>query len=220
MLQRKEKQMFTGIIEEIGKIKVIQKIGKNNSLTISCNRILEDMKLGDSIAVNGICLTVSRFDNKSFTADVMQVTIQKSNLGKCRAGEYVNMERALQLKSRLGGHLVSGHIDGTGKIMSITKNENAKIYKIQINSEQRKYMIAEGSICIDGISLTISELEQDHLTISIIPETMKNTILQYKKPGDTINIESDMLGKYLYNFLQKKSTKDISIDFLSENGYV
>ena len=214
--------MFTGIIEEIGKISEIKKTGKDNSLTISCTSIIEDMKLGDSIAVNGICLTVSRFDNKSFTADVMPITFQKSNLKTCRSGEFINLERALQLKSRLGGHLVSGHIDGIGKITSITKHENATRIKIQIDPEQRKYFIVEGSICIDGISLTIAELEQDHLTVSIIPETMRNTILQYKKSGDTVNIESDLLGKYLYNFLQYegKVKSNISIQFLAEHGYV
>ena len=214
--------MFTGIIEEIGKINEIKKTRKNNSLTISCNHILEDMKLGDSIAVNGICLTVSKFDSTSFTADVMHVTFQKSNLEKYRSGEFVNLERALQLKSRLGGHLVSGHIDGTGNIISIAKYENAVKIKIQINPEQIKYMIPEGSICIEGISLTIAELKQNHLIVSIIPETIKNTILQYKKIGDIVNIESDMLGKYLYNFLQNegKDKSNISMQFLAENGFV
>ena len=214
--------MFTGIIEEIGKIIEIKKIGKNSFLTISCTRILEDIKLGDSIAVNGICLTVSKFDNKSFTADVMPVTYQKSNLINCRNGKFINLERALQLISRLSGHLVSGHIDGTGKIISITKNENATLFKIQIDLEQRKYMISEGSICIDGISLTIAELERDHFIISIIPETMQNTILQYKKSGDTVNIESDMVGKYLYNFIKNegKEKNNISMQFLTEHGFV
>ncbi len=214
--------MFTGIIEEVGKIIEIKKTGKDNSLTISCQTVIEDIKLGDSIAVNGICLTVSGFDNRSFTADVMPVTFQKSNLKTCQIGEFINLERALQLKSRLGGHLVSGHIDGTGIIKSITKQDNATKIKIQINPEQRKYMIPEGSICIDGISLTIAELEKDHLTISIIPETMINTILQYKKTNDTVNIESDILGKYLYNFQQNegKRRKDISMQFLTENGFV
>jgi riboflavin synthase len=214
--------MFTGIIEEIGKIIEIKKIGKNNFLTISCKTVLKNIKLGDSIAVNGICLTVSRFDNNSFTADVMPVTFQKSNLEKCRVAEFVNLERALQLQSRLGGHLVNGHIDGTGKIISITKIENAILFKIQIDLEQKKYMIPEGSICIEGISLTIAELEQNHLIVSIIPETMRNTILQYKKASDTVNIESDMLGKYLYNFLQNegKEKSNISMQFLAENGFV
>ena len=214
--------MFTGIIEEIGNIKEIKNTGINNSLTISCTKLLEDIKLGDSIAVNGICLTVSKFDNKSFTADVMPVTIQKSNLRNCRSGEFINLERALQLESRIGGHLVSGHIDGTGKIISITKYENAIIFKIQIDPELRKYMIPEGSICIDGISLTIAELERNHLTVSIIPETMQNTILKYKKIDDTVNIESDMVGKYLYNFLQDqgKTKSNISMKFLAENGFI
>jgi riboflavin synthase len=213
--------MFTGIIEEIGKITEIKKIGKNNSLTISCKTVLEDIKLGDSIAVNGICLTISKFDNTSFTSDVMPVTFQKSHIGNYCIGELVNLERALQLQSRLGGHLVSGHIDGTGNIKSITKYENATKFKIQIDPEQRKYFIVEGSICIDGISLTIAELEQDYLTTSIIPETMRNTTLQYKKTGDKVNIESDLLGKYLYNFLQYKGKvkSNISIQFLAEHGY-
>lgn len=214
--------MFTGIIEEIGKISEIKKTGKDNSLTISCTHILEDMKLGDSIAVNGICLTVSKFDSTSFTADVMPVTFQKSNLEKYRSGEFVNLERALQLKSRLGGHLVSGHIDGIGKITSITKYENATKFKIQIDPEQRKYFIVEGSICIEGISLTIAELEQNYFIVSIIPETMLNTILQYKKSGDMVNIESDMLGKYLYYFQQNEGKKknDISMQFLAEHGFI
>lgn len=212
--------MFTGIIEEIGKINEIKETGKKNSITISCNTVLGDMKLGDSIAVNGICLTVSRFDDKIFTADVMPVTFQKSNLKNNRSGEFVNLERALQLKSRLGGHLVSGHIDGSGKIVSITKQDNATKFKIQIDPKQRKYLIPEGSICIDGISLTIAELEQDNLTVSIIPETIRNTTLQYKKTSDTVNIESDMVGKYLYNFNQRKTKKDISVNFLEENGFL
>lgn len=178
------------------------------------------MKLGDSIAVNGICLTVNSFDSKGFTADVMPVTFQKSNLNRSKMGDRVNLERALQLQSRLGGHLVSGHIDGTGIITQIANNENAVEFKIRINSEQRKFMIPEGSICIDGISLTIAELENDFLIVSIIPETIRNTILQYKKAGDEVNIESDLIGKYLYNFLQKTPTNDISLNFLKENGYV
>lgn len=212
--------MFTGIIEEIGRIERIIKNSSNNSISISCSKILEDMKLGDSISVNGICLTVNSFDSRGFTADMMLVTFQKSNLRKYRIGEFVNLERALMLKSRLGGHLVSGHIDGTGKIISLTKQDNATKFKIQIDPEQRKFMIPEGSICIDGISLTIAELGSDFLIISIIPETMKNTILQDKKTGDEVNIESDMVGKYLYNFLQNKPTKDISMNFLRDNGYV
>ena len=212
--------MFTGIIEEIGRIERIIKNSSNNSISISCSKILEDMKLGDSISVNGICLTVNSFDSRGFTADMMLVTFQKSNLRKYRIGEFVNLERALMLKSRLGGHLVSGHIDGTGKIISLTKQDNATKFKIQIDPEQRKFMIPEGSICIDGISLTIAELGSDFLIISIIPETMKNTILQDKKAGDEVNIESDMVGKYLYNFLQNKPTKDISMNFLRDNGFV
>ena len=211
--------MFTGIIEEIGRIERITRSGSQNSLTISCHDILADMKPGDSIAVNGICLTVHSYDANGFTADVMPVTFQKSGLQNCRIGEQVNLERALQLQSRIGGHLVSGHIDGVGRIISVQNLENAVLFRIAIDQKQRKYLIPEGSICLDGISLTIAELGKDFCVVSLIPETMKNTILPYKKPGDLLNIETDMIGKYLYNFLQNKENKDISLEFLKENGF-
>ncbi|MCF7794447.1 MAG: riboflavin synthase [Candidatus Cloacimonetes bacterium] len=211
--------MFTGIIEEIGRIERVIKSGSMSSISISCNKVLDDIKLGDSIAVNGICLTVNSFDNKTFTADVMPVTFQKSNLSKCRMGEEVNLERALQLKSRLGGHLVSGHIDGIGEILSVQKQKNSTLLEISINTDQIKFLIPEGSISIDGISFTIADLKINSFLVSIIPETMKKTIMQNKKVGDFVNLESDIIGKYLYNFLQKKEKKDISLTFLKENGF-
>jgi riboflavin synthase len=211
--------MFTGIIEEIGKIERINRTGSKNSITVSCYKVLEDIKVGDSIAVNGICLTVNSFNERGFTADVMPITFQKSSLNHSRIGDHVNLERALQLQSRLGGHLVNGHIDGVGKIISIQKMENAFLFWISIDSEQRKFLIAEGSVCLDGVSLTIAELGLNHLIISIIPETMRNSILQFKKSGDAVNIETDIIGKYLYNFQQNEEKKDISMDFLKENGF-
>ena len=212
--------MFTGIIEEIGRIERISRSGTNSSLAISCRKILEDMKKGDSIALNGICLTVKTFDPNGFTADVMPVTLQKSNLKNSQSGDRINLERALPMQSRLGGHLVNGHIDGTGKILSITKSENANLFKIKVDREQRKFLIPQGSVCLDGISLTIAELGDEYLVVSIIPETMQNTILQYKKIGAELNMELDMIGKYLYNFMQDKEKKDISMNFLKENGFV
>lgn len=211
--------MFTGIIEEIGIIESITRSSRKNSLTILCRKILEDIKLGDSISVNGICLTVNSFNHRGFTVDVMPITFQKTNLQNCQNGNHVNLERALQLQSRLGGHLVSGHIDGVGKIQSIIRLDNALIFSIAIAPEQRKFLIPEGSICLDGISLTIFELGTDFMKVSLIPETMKNTIMQYKKAGDLVNLETDMIGKYLYNFLQNNEKKDISLAFLKENGF-
>jgi riboflavin synthase len=212
--------MFTGLIEEIGRIETITRSSFKNSISISCQKILEDLKLGDSIAVNGICLTVNSFNSKGFTADVMPVTFNKSSLNKARIGDHVNLERALQLQSRLGGHLVSGHIDGVGRIQSRINHGNAFLLKISVDQNQSKFMIPEGSVCIDGISLTIVELCNEFLTVSLIPETMNNTILQYKKVGDEVNIESDMVGKYLYNFQKNKPNKNISMNLLKENGFV
>ena len=211
--------MFTGIIEETGRIKQIGRSGSNNFVAIACNKILSDLKLGDSIAVNGICLTVKSFDNHGFVADVMPVTFQKTNLKMCKIGDFVNLERALQLDSRLGGHLVSGHIDGTGKIISRQNSENAVLYKISVEAGLQNYLVSQGSVCLDGISLTISKAGEKFFEVSIIPETLKNTILQYRQVGDLVNIEVDIIGKYVYNFLKNSEKQDISMNFLKENGF-
>lgn len=211
--------MFTGIIDEIGRINRIMRSSSQNSISISCYKITEDIKISDSIAVNGICLTVRSFQKDNFTADVMPVTFQKSNLKTCQINDPVNLERALQLKSRLGGHLVSGHIDGTGKILTIQKRENAFLFEIDINPELRKFLVPQGSVCLEGISLTIADLSSDKFIVSIIPETMKNTNLQYKSIGDMVNIETDLIGKYVHNFLQNNQKKGISLELLQENGF-
>ncbi|MDO4555616.1 MAG: riboflavin synthase [Lachnospiraceae bacterium] len=218
--------MFTGIIEEIGTIKAIENSGGNCRLSIYAPKILEGTKLGDSIAVNGICLTASSIKGSVFQADVMGETLRRTSLGKLSNGSRVNLERALTLNARLGGHIVSGHIDGTGTIQSVKKEGNAFWYKISTGKEILKYMIEKGSITIDGISLTVALVESDSFLVSIIPHTRQETILGEKKEGDLVNLENDLIGKYverLMQFQEEENTKEqsaVSMDFLKENGFL
>lgn len=215
--------MFTGIVEEIGAVKNIVKKGKTLVLTIGASKILEDVHLGDSISVNGVCLTVTDFTKNEFSVDVMPETFQSSNLSTLASSQKVNLERAMAATGRFGGHIVSGHIDGTGKIVSVKSMENAVIYKINIPNRFAKYCIQKGSITIDGTSLTIFEVESDIVTISLIPHTRSYTILGSKKVGDVVNIEFDLLGKYVEKMLGMTETKKestISTSFLSQNGYI
>ena len=211
--------MFTGIIEEMGRLEQINNSGNSYSLKIACKKILSDIQLGDSIAVNGICLTITNFNETSFTADVMPVTIQKSNLKNLRLNDLVNLERALRANSRFGGHIVSGHIDSTGNIINIQKIHNAVLFSISAPEETLKYLIPEGSICIDGISLTIAKLSDTSFEISLIPHTFTETILSKKSIGDSVNLEVDQIGKYLYNFINKKNKSNITKEFLTQNGF-
>lgn len=173
--------MFTGIIEEIGEVTQIQKRDKSSKLIIRASSILEDLKLGDSISTNGLCLTVSAFNHKEFTADVMPESFKRSNLGELTVGSKVNLERAVALNGRFGGHIVSGHIDGTGKILSIKKEENAVWFEFQTTVDLMKYVVEKGSITIDGISLTVAHVTSKSFSVSIIPHTIKETILSAKK---------------------------------------
>lgn len=194
--------MFTGIIEEIGTIKNIQKGAASAVLTIAARTVLEDVHLGDSIAVNGVCLTVTGFTGSQFTADVMHETLNRSSLGALRSGSHVNLERAMKADGRFGGHIVSGHIDGTGTIAQIRKDDNAIWYTIQTPPELMRFIIEKGSITIDGISLTVAREEHDRFQVSIIPHTAAQTILSEKKPGDVVNLENDCIGKYAAKLLQ------------------
>ena len=215
--------MFTGIVEEIGTVKNIVKKGKTLLLTINASAILEDVHLGDSISVNGVCLTVTDFTKNEFSVDVMPETFQASNLSTLVSSQKVNLERAMAANGRFGGHIVSGHIDGTGKIVSVNAMENAVMYKINIPSSFAKYCLQKGSITIDGTSLTIFEVETDIVTISLIPHTRSHTILGSKKVGDVVNIEFDLLGKYVEKMLGMNETKKsstITTSFLSQNGYI
>lgn len=205
--------MFTGIIEEVGKIKNIQG-GTNYKLTIAASKILEDIHLGDSIAVNGICLTAIKWDNGSFTVDVMRETLERTSLHRLRAGSFVNLERALAANGRFGGHIVSGHIDGTGEIINIRRDANAVWYKIKTSEKIMEFIIEKGSIAIDGISLTVAKVDRSAFYVSVIPHTLENTILLRKKTGDIVNLENDIVGKYIKSFTDKNSNSTLCESFL------
>lgn len=216
--------MFTGIIEEIGVIKKITKGVNSEKLLIQCNKVLEETKLGDSICTNGVCLTVTDINDHSFQADVMTETLLRSNLGNLTLGSEVNLERALTLNSRLGGHIVSGHIDGVGKIVSLKRIDNSIEVTIEAKLSILKYIIEKGSITIDGISLTVTYVDNKAFKVCIIPHTGENTILLKKKVGESVNLECDILGKYVERLLsfkvEEKKKSNISEGFLRENGFI
>ncbi|KAE9536563.1 riboflavin synthase [Ursidibacter arcticus] len=214
--------MFTGIIEEIGEIISIRKQGDFAQLAIRANHILQDVKLGDSIAVNGVCLTVTQFSPSHFCADVMSETLARTTLGELQANSAVNLERAMSANGRFGGHIVSGHIDGIGKIIAITPANNSVWFKIQTTPAIMRYIIQKGSITIDGISLTVVDCEQDYFSVSIIPHTLSETILGIKKVGQKVNLENDVIGKYVEKLLQPASSSPsstITEEFLRKVGF-
>lgn len=217
--------MFTGIIEEIGTIKSINSTGISSQLCISANKILEDTKIGDSIAVNGVCLTVTSIKSNLFTADVMAETLRRSNLGSLIPQSKVNLERAMPANGRFGGHIVSGHIDGTGTIVETKPEGNAVWIKINCSDNLLKYIIHKGSITIDGISLTVAKVTDSDFSVSIIPHTAENTTLLQKKSGDVVNLENDVVGKYIEKLLsfqkidEQKPQSKITEEFLRQNGF-
>lgn len=215
--------MFTGLIEEIGIVKSIEFGQKSASLTIGAEKVLQDTKIGDSISTNGICLTVVAKTQTSFMADVMAETIRSSSLGSVKPGDKVNLERALTLKDRLGGHMVSGHIDGTGKITAYKREENAIWITVETKSSILKYIIRKGSVALDGVSLTVAEVDDKCFKVSIIPTTSKDTTLTKKIAGAKVNIECDITAKYiekLMKFNNEEKRETINLDFLKENGFV
>ncbi|MCM8819055.1 MAG: riboflavin synthase [Candidatus Omnitrophica bacterium] len=189
--------MFTGIIEEVGKIKGKRNRGEGLEILIEGNKIFQDLKVGDSISVNGVCLTVERIENKIFSVFVSFQTIQQTNLGEIKIGECVNLERALKIGDRVGGHFLTGHIDFKTKITNLRKESEFYLMKIKIPQEFKKYIVKRGSIGVDGISLTIAEIENNDVLIYLIPYTIENTNLKYRKTGDFVNIEIDIFAKYL-----------------------
>jgi riboflavin synthase len=213
--------MFTGIIEETGIIKSVQHGNKSICLTIGAEKVLQDIKTGDSINTNGICLTVVSFNKGAFSADVMPESMRRTNLGELKAGSRVNLERALKLNDRLGGHLVSGHIDGTGVISKRWEEDIALWYSIRTEPTILKYIVEKGSIAIDGISLTVSGTDSKSFDVSVIPHTQLVTILQDKKVGDTVNIECDILAKYFEKLaVSHKEKGSITLEMLAEQGFV
>ncbi|MCX7885225.1 MAG: riboflavin synthase [Caloramator sp.] len=212
--------MFTGIVEEIGKINKIIKGEKSAKIIINADKVLEDVKFGDSIAVNGVCLTVVDYSSGNFTADVMTETFLKTNLRNLKANDCVNLERALKLSDRLGGHIVSGHVDGIGTIKSLQRDEIAVWFEIKAPIEILKYIVYKGSVTIDGISLTVAYADDYTFKVSIIPHTFEKTILFYKRIGDEVNIECDILSKYVEKMLKFDSKKGINMNFLRDNGFL
>lgn len=218
--------MFTGIIEEIGTVKKISLAGKSGSLEIGAKKVLEGTKIGDSIAVNGVCLTVTSLSSATFTADIMAETVRRSSLGSLSSGSGVNLERAMAADGRFGGHIVSGHIDGTGKIARLQKEENAVWVHISAGKEILALIVEKGSIAIDGISLTVASVSDSEFAVSIIPHTASETTLLSKKAGDIVNLENDIVGKYVQKLLsnpaggnnQNKSRNDDKfLSWLSED---
>lgn len=207
--------MFTGIVEEVGTVKALRRGGRYAKIIIGCSRVLgktnslsghdpgsgRPTAIGDSISVNGVCLTVTAIDSGSFTADVMPETFERSGLSQLKPGGKVNLERAMAADGRFGGHIVSGHIDGTGKITALRRDGNAVWFTIEADAELLRYIVTKGSIAIDGISLTVARKDNGSFQVSIIPHTLAATALSGKKAGDQVNLETDIIGKYVEGLL-------------------
>jgi len=216
--------LFTGLVEELGTIKAVYNGPDSSRLKIAGKIIVEDVKLGDSIAVNGVCLTVVDFNKDDFQAQVMAETLKKTNLRELKIGDKVNLERALRMGDRLGGHLVSGHVDGVGRIIEKRRHDIAIVIRIESPEAVLHYLINKGSAAIDGISLTVVDVSDKDFTVSLIPHTMSLTTLGIKNVGEMVNLEVDMLARYVESFINKKIVKDkgkdISVEFLAANGFL
>lgn len=217
--------MFTGIIEETGTLERTRRGRDSAVLRIRACKVLTDVKPGDSIAVNGVCLTVTSFDTVGFTADVMHETLNRSSLGALQPGSRVNLERAMPANGRFGGHIVAGHVDGTGQVIQIRKDDNAVWYTISAQSEVLRYVVEKGSIAIDGISLTVASVSAADFSVSVIPHTVAVTNLKDRRAGDMVNLENDMVGKYIEKFMlnrnetvQSEKTQ-LTREFLSRHGF-
>lgn len=215
--------MFTGIIEELGTIQKMDRRADSICLTIKAKKVLEGTKIGDSIAVNGVCLTVTKLTDSFFSADVMHETMRRTSFVELRNGSAVNLERALAVGDRLGGHLVSGHIDGIGHIARETMDGIARVITVAIPKVMEPFIVEKGSIAIDGISLTVVSVGNSQFTVSIIPHTMSSTTLVDKHPGAVVNLETDMIGKYVHSFMtvkpENKKKSSLTLDMLLENGF-
>jgi riboflavin synthase len=207
--------VFTGIIEEVGRVTSAQ----YDRLSVSADKILKGLEPGDSISVNGVCLTVTRFNATSFTVDIMSETLERSNLGRLSAGDRVNLERAMTLGGRLGGHLVQGHIDATGRVESLRNNGEAVIMKFEAPPEVMRYIVEKGFIAVDGVSLTVTGRDTDSFQISLVTYTGRNTILGSRRVGDRVNLEVDIIAKYVEQLSQTRRG-GITPDFLQEHGFL
>ena len=214
--------MFTGIVEELGTVKQVVSGSAWGQIEIAGQKVLEGTKLGDSIAVNGVCLTVTNLRSDSFTADVMAETMRRSNLGSLKKGDQVNLERAMAADGRFGGHMVSGHIDGTGVISQMKQEGNAVWLTVDTSEELMRLIVEKGSIAIDGISLTVAKEMPGAFQVSIIPHTGEETTLLKKKTGAVVNLENDMIGKYVEKLMRKEPEgggSSLTLDFLKQHGF-
>lgn len=212
--------MFTGLIEDLGEVKRIAKTGKGISLVISTQLDMKDFKKGESIAVNGVCLTLVTLTPQGFKVEVSPETIKRTNLGDLKEGDHVNLERALKLNDRLGGHLVTGHVDATGTLIGRHQDGNFCQMVFTAPQEVMKFVIEKGSIAVDGISLTVNRCSKQDFTITIIPYTLKHTNLGERKLGDKVNLEADLIGKYVEKFVNSNREKGINRQLLAEYGFI
>ena len=216
--------MFTGIVEETGTLRSLSRGSKSCVIHVQCSTVLEDTRIGDSIAVNGICLTVTSMESGGFTADVMNETLSRSSLAQTRPGDPVNLERAMAANGRFGGHIVSGHIDGTGIIREIRDDDNAVWYTVEAQPEILRYVVEKGSIAIDGISLTVARVDDRSFQVSVIPHTRAVTALSSRRVGSPVNLENDIVGKYVEKLMQPAPSESgpasgITMEFLAQHGY-
>ena len=216
--------MFTGLVEEMGKIERISAQGEGKRIRISAERVLEGTGIGASIAVNGACLTVTQIDEGGFAVDLSPETLRRSNLGDLSPGDMVNLERPMRLSDRLGGHLVLGHVDEVGTIRSIAREGESVVMAVQVSPEGMRYIVEKGSVCIDGVSLTIAAIRDNtSFEVALIPHTLKVTTLGLKGPGGRVNVEYDIIGKYVEKLLTLKEDQDkrgVTIEFLREHGFI
>ncbi len=207
--------MFTGIIEEVGRVTAVS----SGKPAIAATRVLRGMEPGGSISVNGACLTVTEFSSKSFSVDIMPETLKRTNLGLLRAGDGVNLERPLTMEKFLGGHLVQGHIDDTGRIASVTQQDETTLVRVEASPEVMRYIVEKGFIAVDGISLTVVNIDAASFTVSVVNYTLENTVLGNRKTGDIVNLEVDIIAKYVERF-NKKGDSGITPEFLKEHGFI
>ncbi len=213
--------MFTGIIEEIGTIKDLKTNSGTAEISVDCSKVLEDTKIGDSIAINGVCQTVVNITETGFTAEVSKETLNVTNFSELKSGEKVNLERALTLNERIGGHLVSGHVDGVAKFITAQKNNDFYDMEFEVTNELSHFIVKKGSVTVNGISLTVADIQGSKLKIAVIPHTFENTNLSCLKQGANVNIETDVFAKYIEKFLlNERTTSIITQDFLKENGFM
>ncbi len=211
--------MFTGIVEELGA--VCRRSGPD--LTIMAKKVLSDgpkaLKETDSVAVNGVCLTVAAKNENSFAVQLSPETLQRTTLGQLRLGDAVNLERALAVGDRLGGHFVQGHVDGVGRVKSVRRQGEFSFWQFEVPAEVRRYLLPRGSIAVDGISLTVTDVTRDGFEVAVIPATYRNTTLMNRPPGDLVNLEADMIAKHIYHYLNRREAKELSWEFLAKHGF-